>query len=406
MRRLRRGMGSLLGVLLALSASETRAAGGDTTPVTTLDVPGINVSTRVHLYGGSLGSNWSGFPGFLSPGYDGAADLDHTFDVYLNWEVLLDFGQCPHCPPQPTPVPLTPPVRLGDQPWFQTYYSAGIIITGIFVENPNGLYTECPDGSDLEAPQFGAQFTPDGKLHVKDIHGGIGTSTRIESGFGIVSGSFSELWLVVLWWNRPQTYTNVLSQLPVDAGPGYTVVRPYHAIVPRLGTPGCMCEYDFWTPMTVVGWSATDVSFASPRYIDAADLAGVASNLGQAVKYGFDINGVPGPRNFEYNVNPWGGSQNQIDSGDISLVNARLGDQCDIGKTAGNETAAILKWFGMAATGSSVVIGPNGETGAEYAVMDSEKLARAIADPYGYKRHVAGAAAQKSTWSLVKKLYR
>ena len=70
------------------------------------------------------------------------------------------------------------------------------------------------------------------------------------------------------------------------------------------------------------------------------------------------------------------------------------------------KNAAILEWFGIARTGGTVVVGPNGTTLPEYEVVDWEKFEHAQQDPYGYKNQTASQTARHVPWSTVKQLYR
>ena len=67
----------------------------------------------------------------------------------------------------------------------------------------------------------------------------------------------------------------------------------------------------------------------------------------------------------------------------------------------------MLNWFGIAPTGRSIAVGPNGEINLpEYDIVDWEKNRRAIADPYGYLRTLNSSAAKAMPWSFIKQLYR
>ena len=71
-----------------------------------------------------------------------------------------------------------------------------------------------------------------------------------------------------------------------------------------------------------------------------------------------------------------------------------------------NERDAILTWFGIAATGGMIEVGPNGETLPEYAIVDPEQNRRAIQDPYGYQKVNPAKMVEKIPWGHVKQLYR
>jgi hypothetical protein len=143
--------------------------------------------------------------------------------------------------------------------------------------------------------------------------------------------------------------------------------------------------------------------------IDASDVGAYSTNAQNPVTWGFG----GGPRNFQYNINPFGSSENSFDSGDTSVLSAHLGHCCGSvspcqlpGKSGDvDERAAILTWFGIAATGRTVIAGPEGEMIPEYDIVDRAQNLRAIADPYGYQR-IGTAAGRLTPWGRVKGLYR
>jgi hypothetical protein len=101
---------------------------------------------------------------------------------------------------------------------------------------------------------------------------------------------------------------------------------------------------------------------------------------------------------------PFGGAPT-IDATDLSLFTYYLGNsRCEPSKANPDERAAILRWFGIAATGQLLAVGPMSLP--EYAVVDREQNLRAIADPYGYRSNLNSAAVKESSWGLVKQLYR
>ena len=91
------------------------------------------------------------------------------------------------------------------------------------------------------------------------------------------------------------------------------------------------------------------------------------------------------------------------------MLAADMNKQCLLSKPdTGNEVAAMLEWFGIAATGRMVDVGPPGYPMLipEYDIMDWERNRRAIADPSGFRRNLNSSPAQEAPWGLVKELYR
>jgi hypothetical protein len=67
-------------------------------PSVTLEAEAPLVELVVHVYGATLGENWSGFPTVMAPDYgvftSGLEHLDATFPVYLDYEMTIRFGSC------------------------------------------------------------------------------------------------------------------------------------------------------------------------------------------------------------------------------------------------------------------------------------------------------------------------
>jgi len=164
--------------------------------------------------------------------------------------------------------------------------------------------------------------------------------------------------------------------------------------------------------MLAVQWPSSDISGTSPRFTDAPDLAHYYSFHGQPVVWGFDSDGGQVNRNYQCNVAPFGSSSLFLDGADLAVMSAKLGvNNCDVSKTATSEAVAserdaILNWFGVAATGGMIEVGPNGETLPEYAIVDVEQNRRAIQDPYGYRKMNPATLAEEIPWGRVKQLYR
>jgi hypothetical protein len=367
------------------------------------------------IYGATVGLNWgdfpsspTNFPSKLRPTYEGTdwwQQLDITLPIYLVWEVLeVDPGGV-----NPI-VPINPPIRIdvkfGNAPEPCPDYIATQLVASYEYEDYS-LYTECSSGNRIEAPLTGSTpINQDGTIRVRDIFGGTGAGTKL-----ILTKDFppctpvdgNHRIIVVISWNEPGRYLDASTGQPVDALPGTVVNREYTAT--SLTGNDLVGYY----PQLTVLWPSADFAPISSRVIDASDVAAYFANAQNPVTWGFD----GGPSNFQYNVNPFGDSANAFDSGDIAVLGAHLGHCCGSappcqlpGKSGDDdERAAILTWFGIAATGRRVIAGPEGETIPEYDIVDRAQNLRAIADPYGYQR-IGTAAGRLTPWGRVKGLYR
>jgi hypothetical protein len=100
-----------------------------------------------------------------------------------------------------------------------------------------------------------------------------------------------------------------------------------------------------------------------------------------------------------------GCSQHSLDGSDLSHLASDLSKACGVSKSDDEESPeVILRWFGISRTGETAVIGPNGETGPEYAITDLQQNARAIQDPYGYRSSID--AGPSIPWTAAKELFR
>lgn len=367
------------------------------------------------IFGATVGLNWgnsplspTNFPPRLAPTYEGTnwwEQLDITLPIYLVWRAEE------YIPGGPNPIiPMNPPVRIND--WFGNnpdpcldYIATQFVAS--YEYDDYSLYTECASGNRLELPQTGS--TPinlDGTIRLRDVFGGAGQGTRLilKKDFppcGPTDGDHRII--VIISWNQPATYFDDSTDQLVDALPGTVVNREYTAT--SLTGNDLVGYY----PQLTVMWPSADFPPATPRTIDASDIGAYSTNAQNPVTWGFG----GGPSNFRYNINPFGSSEVSFDSGDISVLSAHLGHCCGAaapcqlpGKSGDtDEKAAILSWFGIAATGRTVIAGPDGETLPEYDIVDRAQNLRAIADPYGYQR--SGTAAERLTpWGRVKGLYR
>jgi hypothetical protein len=406
-------------VSLYLAAFGVAVAGADDAPLVlnwTDEIAALPLP--FHFYGVTLGEGWQGFPAILAPDYNqtGSTDLlDVTLPVFIEWEMHVAIGppgpnQCPAAAPQQ----VTPPRPLGSEPWFVGHHSDLVVweIRQNTLTDPD--YHACAAGWGLEHPpvfsDFGqGPFTASGGLRVQDIHGGIGSDT-IVWGFRPEFDTalrLREMWVFIFQWNKVATYPDISTSYRINAVPGTAVTRVFPFELSLWPSFPVTCFYDMWSSMLAVEWVSSDIAGATPRSVDAGDIGALSTHLGHPVVWGFDEDGGPAYRNYHANVYPFGSSSLAIDGADISALAADLTETCGLSKAApAVEKAAILAWFGIAATGRSMTL-VNGEQIPEYDVVDWDKNRRAIADPYGYLTAAgAEAAANEKPWSHVKRLYR
>jgi len=404
-----------------LGAGMAMAATGDA-PTTVINTP--MRSPIVHLYSGTLSYEWSQFPECAAPGYgQGGTDghLDVMFPIYL--DAVMELGFTTECrrgcvdPTRAVPTPISPPQLLRDQPWFKGVSRAFGISNIYQVEGSGGR--ACGDEyRPLELPVTGtAPVTPDGKLRVVDFNGGLSGDLAIEiyaeyegqSG----QGGATEVYLIIIRWDRPGKKEEFGTGRDVYAVPGDVVLRDYNVFVNR----GCseLCgPYKMCTSVKIFDWASSDIPGISPGFIDAADLAGVCRHLGERVDYGFSDEGKECgsrnavdlsskcKRNYEFNVWPYGPSAGIIDSADLALVASRLGESCTGNRfLPDEEVGEILGWFGMERRDGGAGAGPEGGTSPVYRIVDTSQNRRAVLDPHGYKR-----IASEATWTHIKRLYR
>lgn len=400
----------VVAVALSAATTQTFAAGGDNVP--TIEVPLAPLAENLHVFGATLGADWAGFPPIAQLEYDGPGVLDVTLPIYIDWELHVNVG--PGCPPPPGPSPtqVIPPRPLASEGWFAGHHEELFLFEApIHVDDTNLEYTSCPTGRGVEEPSEAdlSPVTADGYLRIRDVHGGTAIETRIALVYQVESGGLNPAatYLLLIRWNRPQSYTDIVTDLRVDAAPGMAVRRPYDVTI-RRSLPGGgyqLCgPYEAWQTVYIVEHVSTDASFASRGFVDAADIATLAQFNGHPVIWGFDDQGGPSARNFHCNFAPGAGSSLVIDASDLAKLATELTTHCLLGKAGVDERSAILDWFGLVTTGSDVVTGLNGETSPEYRFSDPAKLQRATADPYGYRVH--GAGVNQIEWGRVKRLYR
>jgi len=373
---------------------------------------GNAVTAIVHVYGVSLGSGWSGLPPRMATDYvshNGLERLDHTVPVYIDWEISTYSvpGQCAPCSP-PNPTPVIPPRPLANEPWFAGFANAFVPQIAQVVDPAiDPWYTACVENQGLEEPVT-TPLTADGKMRVRDIHGGIGGSVTILWERTLCASQFCEYWFLVLRWDRVQSYTDENTGFLFHPGPGATVTRPARITIRRAGCSDTAqpCHINnAWSELFATEWVSTDVSYASRRAVDAGDLSAVASAMGSPVVWGYDppVGQGPASRNYYLNTTPF---DNAIDFTDLIAVATDLGKVCGVSKSgAEGERDAIMAWFGYVRTGEDVVIVPGEEPVPGWALADAEQNRRAIADPYGYRSRTA-ATVQEAPWARVKQLFR
>jgi hypothetical protein len=312
-------------------------------------------------------------------------------------------------------------VPIENMPFFVGYHdqfelvAAGIGNPEDIYTNDFGGYTPCVPGNGLEAPTLNAfPISSNGQLALSDRFGGVGRNTtlvfmRPEYSPGC-TGIPNLNVLIVLGWSEPGRWENDPVGLPsfkANFSPGDT----FDEVVTVDTAP--TQQITVTVNRKVVEWVSSDASGTSPGYADSADLVALATELGSEVYYGHnDDPPIPGSSpvayksNFHVNWNPFEGSSNLIDSGDVTAWSAASGGACLVSKAAESEFARILDWWGIQKTGQLIVCGPNGETCDGYAMVDEAKRLRGIADPYGYRNVTAAATATSVPWSTVKRLYR
>jgi hypothetical protein len=335
--------------------------------------------------------------------------LDHEVPVYIDWEIaeysVPSSVTCAPCA-APNPTLVWPPRPLANEPWF-TGYSQNFIAQIAQDVDPavDPWYTACPVGQGLEEPVT-MPLTADGKMNVKDIHGGIGgRATVLWVRFACV-GTFCEYWFLVLQWDRVQSYTDQDTGVRFDPAPGAAVTRPIALQIQRYGCPINSCIINSWVEQFTTQWVSTDVSYASRRAVDAADLAAVSSAMGSPVVWGYDppLGGGPQTRTYYLNTTPF---DNNIDFSDVIAVATDLGKACGVSKSAADaERGEIMNWFGYVPTGEGVEIVPGGELAPGWALVDADQNRRAIADPYGYRNRAAATPLEDVPWARVKRLFK
>jgi len=343
---------------------------------------------QYYYYGATLGEGWDSFPTKLVPNIEGTPgsfeELNVTLPIYLVWENVngtqaeISGG----------PIPIT------DLSWWDDSWDEVIIAvyhSGDFYDD----YTDC-------STDISASLNYDGELTVVDENfGGIGSNTQIQLHwcFEGLESSCEDEYIVVIQWDRPATYYDDNLASDVDAGPGTEVV-----IEEGIESSNCICPHDLYVPQQTVEWVSTDARNVSKGAVDSSDLAELSAHLNENVVWGFDSDGGRDSLTFHVNFAPFTTSADDIDQSDLAAIAADLSDACSASKATATEVAAMLEWFGIAATGEEIFV--NGEMLPEYAVVDEEKNRNAINDPNGYLRTIATSLISEVPWGQVKSLYK
>jgi len=352
---------------------------------------------RILIAGVTLGNGWSGFPDTLAADYSATGSLDRldvTLPLYVTW--LLDSNSSSF----PAIEEISPPKLITDyaSDWF-TYTAFSVL--NIETQAIDQEYTACAASNALEAPTVSSTpLTSDGKVNVKDIHGGIHGKTTIHLRRCVQGTDGNPCGYnlnIVLGWTKPRTEFDDKLGTTVNLDPGDVCMR-------RATING----FNGYIPVRVVEWVSVDVGYASRRAVDAADLSAFAAhhvNPPVPIRWGWASGESPtNSPNFHVNFAPFGSSALYLDASDLAAWSSDSGKSCGLSKTTPDESpAAILSWFGYAPTGRDIVYGANGETGPEYELVDPVQKDRAIADPYGYRSNTAAA---RIPWGEVKSLYK
>ena len=393
-----------------------RTAGGwaaDGPPQYNFTHAAVNPSRTV-VVGATLGSGWSAFPTTILTDLDPQMfyeELDVTMDLYVNW--MLDTSDPTYNPGVPTSMPL--PLRLFS--WFSGHHSDFEAFVYQATEPPaEWQYKTCPLGQGLEAPMPGSfPLTADGRLHLADIHGGFGSWTILE----FVDcrptqddPECGELYDIFVAWAPPGSHRTYYPDRPAEDHD-----YPFPGMYPWWDTLWHgENRFDIFFEAPVVHWVSSDigeprVNFVGPssREVDEDDLAYYSARHGQTLRWGLSTENPPNSPTFQCDFAPYGEPQGNINASDLAMLAADMNEQCLLSKPGtGNEVAAMLEWFGIAATGRMVDVGPPGHSMLipEYDIVDLERNRRAIADPSGFRRNLNSSPAKVAPWGFVKELYR
>jgi hypothetical protein len=289
---------------------------------------------------------------------------------------------------------------LEDFDWFDSWES--LFKVGVFIGGMDGLddwaYRSCLPGEKLEAPEDQSYPLDSNTLRITDYHGG--SVIWVSMNFLRHGLPGSDYFWVVAAYAAPGDYTDYTDAV-IHAEPGNTV---YLLFIVTVGNT----EYRCPVPVKIVQHVSEDVAKGSqsrPK-VDAADLAALSAHMNEMLRWGHSTENPQYDPNFMFDFN-LSGEGSAINAGDLSAYAAAISDSCESAPGKADnaaERAAMFEWFGIAATGQMTSIGPNGETGPEYDVVDWEKNRRACADPYGYRNSIASAKA--TSWSRAKTLFR
>ena len=346
-----------------------------------------------------MGLNWFDLPTAIAADYQPNAPWDQVLDVtaflYVTWILDTAVGA--------SPVQVNPPVLLSSYEWFDP---ASFSVFNIQQEPFDFDYVACAQNKGIELPLEGDPFPLDaaGRLHVRDVHGGVGDQTFIHMR-AVLDAGIND-YSIFVSWDHPGSFLDDYLATTVHLAPAFVYNRRVEV------TNSSSQTFASFTHVRIVEWVSTDAGGTettpgpSPRFVDAADLAYFVTFFGQVVRWGFETESPASSPNFQCDFAPNGV---RIDSSDLAVLSNDLGKTCQLTKTGtGEDVTAILNWFGIAATGRTVPIAPTGMLLPEYAIIDWERAQRAVIDPYGYRNVTAAAPAATNalSWSLVKVLYR
>jgi hypothetical protein len=242
----------------------------------------------------------------------------------------------------------------------------------------------------------------DGEFLVLDHFGGVGDRTEI-----VMRSVFDTdaIALLYMGWDRPKTWFDDAVGQSLDFYPGEVWNR-------KITSLDAVSYY----PVHIVEWVSPDIADitgssegASPRAIDASDLAAWVQYSTGAVRWGFEDENPANSPTWEVDFNPLGGSQGANDASETATMATVLGTSCSAGKTTqeGNaEARAAMEWFGYGLTGRTIVIDNDGTAVPEWELVDAEQRDRAIENPEGWRDNINAATVRNISWSATKHLYR
>jgi hypothetical protein len=358
------------------------------------DGPPFTDATSSLYVGCTLGYNWSGLQAHMVPDYTNTGQyerLDVTLPLYVTWILDPNVGT--------EGVRVNPPQPITNYAWFSGHHAE--FQTKMAEVGETALYTDCPEGTDLEAPSLDSYpLNSSGELHIKDVHGGAAGRTEIRLR-RFTNDLHTQGILLIAGWASPGTREDAPSGVSTNYSPDAVWTTAYNFGVNNV-------QYHAYHDYKIVEWVSPDIAPTSPGYVDASDLSGFVGawdSVHGAVRWGFNNENPPSSPTYKWDVANLGGSQHVIDSSDLSALCGDLGKYCGMAKAGVDEDpAVIIAWFGLTMTGRMVVVGANGETVPEYALTDRKQMAVGVSNPYGYRDHID--TSRPASWGNVKQLFR